>query len=525
MEIEVKYQLSNETICAELKTLTQVGDYAISTGYQITFNDTYYDTEYTSLSAAGFALRERRASHDIMVTLKSLTPPIGNLHIREEIEIQSPDIRIDQPNTWQDDVLRHQVWRMTNGQTLQPIFEIHQERFLRNVTKNAVIVAEFCIDRAHFHFYDRELLYLGLEIELTASGTENDLSSIRNALEQTFELIPEKRSKYEIGLAYTQVPTALVMIVESNAETFPDIQPSDSMAVAAMKTFEFHFGMMKSNDAGTYRGEDNIYVHDMRVEVRRMRSAYRVFAPYIHPESSQPYLQVLKKTGNILGTVRDLDVFRENFELYGTANNIPLHTSTLTSAWNSAYTLARNTLLAFLASDRYLEFRASFTSHLDSVVDASQPTPVVADQMGTTLDGQLQQVMTYYRQIKQEEPLPLHHFHQLRILLKHFRYSVEYFRNILGTLGEEIILEMKIIQDHLGALQDAVVAHKKIQTVLQWGSWDAPQQPYTLIASTHNPSPDVQAYLQHVEESIDQLIETFPEAWARFNSFITNVAY
>ncbi len=158
-----------------------------------------------------------------------------------------------------------------------------------------VIVAELCIDRAHFRFYDRELLYLGLEIELTAAGTEDDLTIIRNTLEQTFELIPEKRSKYEIGLAYTQVPAPLVMIVESIAEPFPNTQLSDSMAVAAMKTFEFHFEMMKRNDAGTYRGEDTIFVHDMRVEVRRMRSAYRVFAPYIQPESSQPYLDSVEK--------------------------------------------------------------------------------------------------------------------------------------------------------------------------------------------------------------------------------------
>ncbi len=138
MEIEVKYQLSNETTCAELKTLTQVGDFTLSTGNQTHFSRIPITTQnISSLSAAGYAFRERRSGSDTIVSLKSLTPPVGNLHIREEIEMQSPDIKIDQPDTWQDDAMREQVWRMANGQTLQPIFEIQQERFIRNVTLNA----------------------------------------------------------------------------------------------------------------------------------------------------------------------------------------------------------------------------------------------------------------------------------------------------------------------------------------------------------------------------------------------------
>ncbi len=97
--------------------------------------------------------------------------------------------------------------------------------------------------------------------------------------------------------------------------------------------------------------------------------------------------------------------------------------------------------------------------------------------------------MNYYALIKDETPLPLHHFHQLRINLKHYRYCVEYFRNILGVTGEEIIAEMKLIQDHLGTLQDAVVAHKQITSVLHWGMWHAPQQPYTLIPESPCPNP------------------------------------
>ncbi len=524
MEIEFKYRIPNDITYTDLTALSHVGRFSISTGHLVSFNDNYFDTENTHLLAAGYALRERHFDHDIVISLKSLSPSINHRHVREEIESHSPDIRIDQPDTWPDNALHDQVWRMTDGQSIKPLFDIYQDRFLRNVSRNDIIIAEMCVDRVRYQYSGVELLYLGLEVELAETGTENDLSSFCQELEQAFDLIPEKRSKYEIGLAFTQVPSELIMIGKSQRSKSPDIHLHDSMAKAAIKTFQYHFKKMKLNDAGTYRGEDIIYLHDMRVATRRMRTAYRVFESYIHKETMRPSLNVLKKTGKILGAVRDLDVFRENFEHYAATNHVVIHSSTLTSAWNSAYTLARNHLIEYLASNRYLAFRKSFDKKLYSIVYANQNSPTVAEQVWITLEGQRQQVITYYQQIEQIKPIPMHCYHQLRVYLKFFRYSVEYFRKILGVQGEEVITETKVIQDHLGALQDAVVARKQIKTVLQWGMWHPPQQPYTLMPSIHNPSPDVNAYLSYIEESIDQLVESFPGVWARFNNFLSDVS-
>ncbi len=82
------------------------------------------------------------------------------------------------------------------------------------------------------------------------------------------------------------------------------------MSEAGRKTFRFHFRRMLYNEPGTRLGQDPEALHDMRVATRRMRAAFRVFGSY-YDESVAPYEKGLKQTGGMLGTVRDLDVFRQ----------------------------------------------------------------------------------------------------------------------------------------------------------------------------------------------------------------------
>ena len=223
-----------------------------------------------------------------------------------------------------------------------------------------------------------------------------------------------------------------------------------------------------------------------------------------------------------MGAVRDLDVFRENLETYiGKSADQNVY-STVISAWNAAYIAARGELLRYLASDRYIHFKESFDHVLNQAVDSCPYSPAVADQFWQTLDEQRQRCLLYAADMQQLQPVPMQQYHQLRIYLKHFRYSIEYFRNILGEAGEQTIKETKVVQNHLGALQDAIVAQKYVRTVLQWGSWHAPEQLHTLIPTLQRKSKDVEQYLTSIENSIDQLVDTFPEVWKHFTDFLSN---
>jgi triphosphatase len=285
-------------------------------------------------------------------------------------------------------------------------------------------------------------------------------------------------------------------------------------------TFGYHLDIMQQNEAGAFRGEDIEYIHDMRVAVRRMRTAYRIFKPYINADI-QPYLKTLKKTGRILGMVRDMDVFRENYASYTEQHKVNIATSSVSKAWNVAYISTRNQLLDYLSSNRFLRFRLAFRSYLQNTATAPDDTPLVDTQLGNIILERQQKCVVQYQNITHLQRAPLSYYHQLRIYLKHFRYCIEYFRSVLLEAGEETIEETKVIQDHLGALQDAVVARNHLYAVLQWGSWFAPKQPYTLIPVIQRKGCGTAEYLAHIETTIQKLVTSFPGVWEQFTAFLS----
>jgi CHAD domain-containing protein len=434
--------------------------------------------------------------------------------------MSSPFISIDQPETWPDITFRDLILRITDAENLVPLFVINQERYLRNVKSEGLCIAEYCVDHFQCKRAGTAIKIMVLEIELKESGSIENLKKIAKKLERKYKLHSEIRSKYEIALAFTQIPSALLTHTERVNLEPSDIGFQDSMTTAAYKTLRYHFEVMEQNESGAYRGEDIEFVHDMRVAVRRMRTACRVFAPYLDMDGLEPFLKDLKKTGRMLGAVRDMDVFRENFEQYAIDHHLALGDSTLSASWNTAYINARNDLLRYLGSNRYMQFKVSFNRYLHQVIESCAELPKVSDDLWRLLDQYQQCCITYFNDFEQLESVPLFHYHQLRIYMKYFRYSIEYFRNLLGEKGEETITETKKIQDHLGTLQDAVVAKKYATAVLHWGSWLPPKQPYTLIATVRKPTKDVEAYLSYTQAAINQLTVSFPAVWKSFIDFL-----
>jgi len=115
--------------------------------------------------------------------------------------------------------------------------------------------------------------------------------------------------------------------------------------------------------------------------------------------------------------------------------------------------------------------------------------------------------------------VPLERLHQLRIAAKGLRYTLEFFREVLGPETKTLIDEMKGLQDHLGDLQDAVVASNLLRDFLTWGTWGHTQKtskggmvslPTELIIA-----PGVAAYLSARQIELQYLVDTFPQAWAR----------
>ncbi len=309
--------------------------------------------------------------------------------------------------------------------------------------------------------------------------------------------------------------------------SLPGVAADDLMCEAARKIIRFHFWRMLYHEPAVRAGDADA-LHDMRVAVRRMRVAIHVLSPYLDMGSLRPFNRMLQHTGRSLGQGRDLDVFWEHVEcfLQEQSDGQVVDLSPLRAAWTTAYAEARTQLLVFLNKTSYRHFKAHFAEFLGKPWEGpQQPFSTKGDAFPRRV-RQLLPVLVAERQaylLAYEEwlaaDMPLTRYHRLRIAAKYFRYTLEYFREVLGPEAKPLIREVVALQDHLGQLQDAVVAIRMLRNFLTWG---ALRPPATIARESVAPAivvaPDVAVYSASRQKALQQRIETFLIVWKHVNN-------
>ncbi|MFN2286298.1 MAG: CHAD domain-containing protein [Anaerolineae bacterium] len=532
MEVEAKFTILDAQTYNDLQTMECLGYFSISGSRVENMRDTYLDTPDRRLLRSGYACRQREQDGCAVIALKSLHGAEGNIHRREEIDAPLARIEI-LPENWPDSAARQRVLALVDPHMrLQPLLHLEQRREVREVLYAQRLVAELSLDTVKS--FDQ--VYHELEIELKGVGTEYDLAAILDKLTRMPGLKPESHSKFERALAtldaqdrpppLAQTGSLPMEPAPTNDVLGPGIVASDSMAEAARKTLRFHMQCMVENETGTQAGVDIEALHDMRVATRRMRTAFYVLAYAIDADATASYQKELKRTGRLLGRVRDLDVFREKTEAYlgAFAKSIPPDLTLLMSAWDTEHTRARSKLLKYLNSERYAQFKHAFTAYLESPlspISTSNRAQRVAIAVPDLIAARL--VEFYNCKTKLDQPnAELTDYHQMRIVTKYLRYTLEYFREVLGPEVEQAIEELKALQDHLGALQDTVVACTHLHNVITWGTWQHPQEEHLRWTPTPVDAPDVAAYLEFRQTERHRLVRTFPEIWAHYGAVTNN---
>ena len=297
------------------------------------------------------------------------------------------------------------------------------------------------------------------------------------------------------------------------------IKVDDSMAEAGRKILRFHFARMVFYEKGTRLGEDIEELHDMRVATRRMRSAFDVFAPYFKSKVVKVHVKGLRAAGRRLGRVRDLDVFIEKAGTYLDSLPAVEHPGLepLLNAWKEKRESERNAMLSHLGSEGYQKFKQDFNEFVSTPgagVGASDENEPLHKQVKyfvpVLIYTQLAAVRSYESVVANAT---IEQLHALRTEFKKLRYTVENFREVLGKNEQEVIEEIKRMQDHLGNLNDADIACQILRQFIE--TWEDRQIGLPLH-ERKNPEPVV-AYLAAKHAERHQLIVTFPEAWAKFN--------
>jgi len=346
----------------------------------------------------------------------------------------------------------------------------------------------------------------------------------RHALEGLLPLSPPEEAAPAVWhVAPSEQPAAPPQPVELLKA--PGIEPDDAMSEAGRKTFRFHFRRMLHNEPGTRLGQDPEALHDMRVATRRMRAAFRIFGSY-YDKSVASYEKGLKQTGGMLGTVRDLDVFRQKILDY--AKTLPDvqrgSLDPLLAVLETRREAARREMLDYLDGKKYARFKERFGEFVETeglgslpLVQEGEPHPYrVRHVAPMAIYERLAAVRAYDEWVTVPNP-PVTWLHALRIACKRLRYALEFFREVLGPESKGLVNQVVEMQDHLGELQDAVVASGILRDFLVWGTWGHETAGQRLSdLATPVIAPGVATYLAVKHAELQHLLDTFPPLWQQF---------
>jgi CHAD domain-containing protein len=207
-------------------------------------------------------------------------------------------------------------------------------------------------------------------------------------------------------------------------------------------------------------GGESEDVHQMRVATRRMRSVLRVARPLLKPGWEAPLRAKLRWLGRQLGEARDLDVQIAYFT--DQANTVK---PTDRSAFERfiAYlqqkrSKVQHQLVRHLRRSRYV----TLLNRLIPAVRAPATVPN-ADVTLPYLAGKAFKKLRKAAKELNDSASSNAKWHCVRIRAKRARYAAELAELCAGRAATQFIDQIKLIQDQLGDIQDAVLAEQHLR--------------------------------------------------------------
>lgn len=286
------------------------------------------------------------------------------------------------------------------------------------------------------------------------------------------------------------------------------LRASDRMAEAGRQALLGELLQALAHEAGSLNGADIEDLHQLRVALRRSRSALRLLRPYFRRRVVRRHERVLRSVMGATGPVRDLDVLLEDLARFDTRQQDALQQ--ILRSLQRQRSSARGTLLFVLHSDAWEQFLPVYTRFLTKPGAGARKfkrAKGVPQQAGHVLPGLLHGCVARvcaYGPTLAEADADSETLHDLRIECKRLRYAVSLFADLLGPEIKEYTAALKRLQNLLGRMNDIAVAEALLARLMP-GLDEAA-------------SGLLRSYLEALAEERSQLLLSLPAAWEHFNS-------
>lgn len=448
----------------------------------------YYDTPALALRKRGIALRLRKRGRTWLQTVKCAGEFSAGLSTRPEWETRHAGhfdfTPIDDPE------LRAWLEKPKIAKRLAPVFETNFQRIAWSLELPRATRIELALDRGWIAAGERREPISEVEIELI-EGCAEELFAFALALAEHVPLIPAPLSKADRGYALflrTPPTPARATLVPLTAEMTP-LAAFQAIALTCLDQLQRnHFAMLA--------GEEAEYIHQMRVALRRLRAALRLFRPLLPADAGTHLTALARELMTPLGKARDLDVLlAEIAEPVLAALPEEPRLAALIGIITERRHGAHREIRCLLDSRRYGTIVLSMLALIHGL-GTSSPTslapdvpadaasfPDLPDFAQKRLRRLRRRALELAREADVTRPETLH---VLRIGIKRLRYAVEFFAPLTARKTTRRLLDhLAALQDALGQINDLANAGALLMTCA--GSDQALREAVSLIAGWHGP--------------------------------------
>lgn len=445
-----------------------------------TLDNIYYDTPDLALRRRGIALRLRRQGLLWLQTVKLAGTATAGLSTRPEWEtsynghFDFSAIEVKAVRDW--------LQRPRLLARLTPIFET---RFRRTTWHFALPDGGvlLTLDRGWIIAGGKREAVSELELELAdaATGQVAALFALARPLAARLPLTPATRSKAERGYRlHTGAPLQPVKAAAIGLDA--TLSPPAAFRHIALACLEH----LQQNHDGALASDDPEYIHQMRVALRRLFAALRLFAPQLPEALPLTLKNAFRPLAEQLGQVRDLDVLQTEI-VAPVIKALPdePRLAQLSSAITLQRYRARNAVNALLQAPGYGQTLLAALHALFCQLPAEGNPPTAS--LPAFAATQLRRLhKTLGRRARAAHPGDPASLHALRIAVKRLRYALEFLAPLTrGSSSRRSVRRLADVQDTLGQLNDLAQAG----TLLMRCASDDPhlREAVTLIGGWHGP--------------------------------------
>jgi len=420
---------------------------------------TYYDTAEGDLRRHGMTLRLRKNAKAVPVLgIKWDKGAVEDLFGRGEIEVACPD---GTPDLALFELpVRNRLEHALGSRPLAPVFETRLKRRVAYL-RHGQSEIELSLDEGAAVAGASSVALSEIELELK-SGTLPDLvacaASFARACGLSLEFEPKALRGYRLLDGFLPEPQKAKDLGLAPSSTFDDLMIA--VMASSLGHFMANWAPLRSSDAPES-------VHQLRVALRRMRSALGGFRRVIDLPGLEHIRAEARRIASALGPARDCDVFRQNALegpfgdgpelLRGATSLLAAVTARREASYVDARRVIDDTATSLFVLD-VQDFIARRAWHGGLSPDRRELPSSAARPFAAEVLGKLRR-----RALKRGKNLPNMsdaERHDLRIALKNLRYAAEFFSGLFddAKAARGFIRRVAELQEDLGTHNDAATA-------------------------------------------------------------------